>query len=154
MSWDTFATPRLQRAASVHNGAFLGLTWKSSMWLAELSSLRGQAESWAAAAISTWLLGSRSCAGCRASLEVEGGSAQEGDDITTQPLKDELFPQLLQLAPAPGRGGDIRPPDRTEGRTEVPVWPTPNKVGAEQGLVQLLNFCGEDRGSQHRGRVA
>ncbi|KAI5162519.1 Calcium Homeostasis Modulator Protein 6 [Manis pentadactyla] len=77
----------------------------------------------------------RSCAGCRASLEVEGGSAQEGDDITTQPLKDELFPQRLQLAPAPGRGGDIGLPERTEGRTEVPVRLTPNKP--RQGLTHV-----------------
>ena len=34
---------------------------------------------------------------CWARLEVEGGSAQKGDDITTQPLKDELFPLPLQL---------------------------------------------------------
>ena len=32
-----------------------------------------------------------------ARLEVEGGSAYKGDDITTQPLKDELFPLPLQL---------------------------------------------------------
>jgi hypothetical protein len=28
---------------------------------------------------------------------VEGGGAQESDDITGQPLKDELFPVPLQL---------------------------------------------------------
>lgn len=33
-----------------------------------------------------------------AGLEEEGGSAQEGGDITTQPLKDELFPPPLQLS--------------------------------------------------------
>lgn len=59
-----------------------------------------------------------------ARLEVEGGSAREGDDITAQPLKDELFPPPLQLGAGGSeddRGLQAAPLDR--GATEVPAAP-------------------------------
>lgn len=58
----------------------------------------------------------------RTRLEVEGGSAQEGDDITAQPLKDELFPPALQLSSASGcsegRGPQAALPDAGSWRRE------------------------------------
>lgn len=65
---------------------------------------------------------------------MEGGRAQEDDDITAQPLKDELFSQHSSSAQpaAARRGGDLRQPCQTldaghwtleEGATEVPLQP-------------------------------
>ena len=48
---------------------------------------------------------------CWARLEVEGGSAQKGDDITTQPLKMSCSRCHFSSAPeAPGRTGDLEQP--------------------------------------------
>lgn len=65
--------------------------------------------------------------------EVERGSTQEGDDITAQPLKDELFLPPSSSLP-PQRGGDIRQPRWTLDKraTEVPTQLPLDKVGAPQ----------------------
>lgn len=61
---------------------------------------------------------------------MEGGSAQEGGDITTQPLKDEPFPPPLQLLGGVRTSGS---PAGTEGVPEVPVWLTLDKGAPRAG---------------------
>lgn len=108
------------------------------MKLAELSRPRGadrdpDSGSCPARPLGSWVLDTvaslaqRAGQELRARLEVEGGRAQEGDDITAQPLKDELFPPGLQLS-SEGRGPQAALPDAgrwtlEEEATEVPVQP-------------------------------
>lgn len=93
---------------------------------------------------------------------MEGGRAQEDDDITAQPLKDELFSQHSSSAQpaAARRGGDLRQPCQTldAGRWALDAGggsnrgapaATPVKVGAGRGLVLPPRLCWEDRGAQH-----
>lgn len=65
---------------------------------------------------------------------MEGGSAQKGDDITTQPF-DELFPLPLQLrSEAPGSDWGPGAASLDEGATEVSsiMLQTAGKGGAGQ----------------------
>lgn len=93
---------------------------------------------------------------------MEGGSTQEGDDITAQPLKDELFlpplglPQSASQRLLIGEGTSSSPAGRwtpEEGAAEVPAQLALDKVGAGQGLVQPPRLRWEDRWSRYRGRA-
>lgn len=85
---------------------------------------------------------------------MEGGRAQEDDDITAQPLKDELFSQHSSSAQpaAARRGGDLRQPCQTldagrwrreqqrcpcshsgQGRSRAGAGPAPSPVLGGQG---------------------
>lgn len=73
---------------------------------------------------------------------MEGGGAQESDDITSQPLKDELFSMPpLQFNSSVERvgllGTALAGRTWTEGLTTSQTRLTPEKVSVWQGLVQM-----------------
>lgn len=95
---------------------------------------------------------------------MEGGSAQEDDDITAQPLKDELFSQHSSSAQpaAARRGGDLRQPCQTldagrwtlgtgRWRREQQRCPCSHSGQGRSwaGAGPAPRLCWEDRGAQH-----